>query len=602
MRYQLLAFDFEWHQDGQLYCAAFIDDRGHSEVYHLSEFKSESQFLYQINCKIISIPRSMGWWTTGDNSDLAKLHARCQKIGVKSIVRLHAPTPDRRGGLAEIYLKGLTHEHIDLCMVFQKMMIRTYVFDNAYKSYSLDEVAKALLGYGKLAQSEDAEHMSIEEVKRYCLHDAKLVMELAYVRDGKVLDLIDALHQLLDMKFIKVAHSGVSTYWARIYEKMNPRPSLPAGYKFIKRDYQGGICEDPLPGVYENLFIVDVTSLYPTMALNHNLSFDTVNCPCCKNDPQARVPPEVYHKPYWICRRKRGAFPTKLDQYKRMRLHYKRIGDKIRSDGLKLVINGGYGVFGHEWFKFAHMETAELIPAYGRFVFRRMQEFARMLKFTIVGGDTDSLFMTGPIENMSEFIHLCKANLSIDVEHQRTLSKAVFTAKKHYFGIDTKDNIIIKGYEGKKDDRPKFIRDVFAQFIEDYCRGRDYLGNLRESYLDMISGKVDLKRLSYSIKLTKDRQDYRNDCMAYKLAQMADAKKGDVLHYYKCHDGFKIKIDSFNELDFEEYKDTFESTFKDILHQLGFDIVDLLGLEIPKAVKIDQTQTLIDSFYGPELA
>lgn len=35
--------------------------------------------------------------------------------------------------------------------------------------------------------------------------------------------------------------------------------------------------------------MVDALSLYPTVAINHNISFDTVNCSCCKDDPSARI-------------------------------------------------------------------------------------------------------------------------------------------------------------------------------------------------------------------------------------------------------------------------------------------------------------------------
>ena len=39
--------------------------------------------------------------------------------------------------------------------------------------------------------------------------------------------------------------------------------------------YKGGTVLEPKKGIYHNLIVVDVTSLYPSMAILHNISFDT---------------------------------------------------------------------------------------------------------------------------------------------------------------------------------------------------------------------------------------------------------------------------------------------------------------------------------------
>ena len=53
--------------------------------------------------------------------------------------------------------------------------------------------------------------------------------------------------------------------------------------------YKGGTVLAPKKGIYHNLVVVDVISLYPSMAILHNISFDTVNCECCKDDPNAKI-------------------------------------------------------------------------------------------------------------------------------------------------------------------------------------------------------------------------------------------------------------------------------------------------------------------------
>lgn len=53
------------------------------------------------------------------------------------------------------------------------------------------------------------------------------------------------------------------------------------------------------------------------MAILHNISFDTVNCSCCINREDARVPADIINKGYWICKQKEGAFPKKPRELRR---------------------------------------------------------------------------------------------------------------------------------------------------------------------------------------------------------------------------------------------------------------------------------------------
>jgi hypothetical protein len=68
--------------------------------------------------------------------------------------------------------------------------------------------------------------------------------------------------------------------------------------------FEGGKVIEPIRGEHKNVFVLDVASLYPTMIINYNISFDTVNCSCCKDDLSARVSKEISSvRDYWICRR-----------------------------------------------------------------------------------------------------------------------------------------------------------------------------------------------------------------------------------------------------------------------------------------------------------
>jgi DNA polymerase elongation subunit (family B) len=56
-----------------------------------------------------------------------------------------------------------------------------------------------------------------------------------------------------------------------------------------QEEYKGGLVLEPKKGLYHNIVVVDAASLYPSVAINYNLSFDTINCRCCEDDPNAKV-------------------------------------------------------------------------------------------------------------------------------------------------------------------------------------------------------------------------------------------------------------------------------------------------------------------------
>jgi hypothetical protein len=85
---------------------------------------------------------------------------------------------------------------------------------------------------------------------------------------------------------------------------------------------------------------MDVASLYPTMAMKYNVPFDTINCGCCKDRVDLRVPLEIIDKGYWIYKNRIGAFPAKLKGFTiEERLRQKRLGNDIMAKGLKILIS-----------------------------------------------------------------------------------------------------------------------------------------------------------------------------------------------------------------------------------------------------------------------
>jgi hypothetical protein len=165
---------------------------------------------------------------------------------------------------------------------------------------------------------------------------------------------VDLTTSIGDDTAVKVCRTGISTWWVAIFDNMvrNGECESPGVGSFDRNReksselrYLGGSVLQPKKGLYHDLTVVDVASLYPTMAILHNLSFDIINCECCKDDLQCRIPNEItkdckIEKKYWVCRRKEvGAFPKKLKIFKEERLKQKKLGNQVKppSQGISII-------------------------------------------------------------------------------------------------------------------------------------------------------------------------------------------------------------------------------------------------------------------------
>ena len=86
------------------------------------------------------------------------------------------------------------------------------------------------------------------------------------------------------------------------------------------------------------------------MIINYNISFDTVNCLCCKDDKSARVPKDICSvRDDWICRKVKGVFNRADGAFYFREIKAAKDRNGTQSPGLKVLINSGYGVFGYSF-------------------------------------------------------------------------------------------------------------------------------------------------------------------------------------------------------------------------------------------------------------
>lgn len=560
----------------------------------------------------------------GDNFDLPYLHNRALKLGFKK-----EEIPIIWSEKAE-YAELRNSAHVDLYKFFTNKSMKVYAFGNKYREgQTLDEIAVALLGKGKVKHDDTISEMSYERLAEYSFRDAELTYELTAFNDDLVMKLIVVMMRVSKLPIEDLTRHNISA-WIRnmFYYEHRRRGWLipnPEDIKAMKgqtstraiikgKKYLGAIVIDPLPGVYFNVLVVDFASLYPSVIKTGNLSYETVRCPHeeCKRNA-------VPGTPHWVCEKRRGLMSLVIGILRDLRVHvYKKAAKESTSESekqkyeviqsaLKVFLNASYGVFGSEAFPLYCPPVAESTTALGRYAILQTMRKAVELGIPVLYGDTDSLFLWNPSrEQLDELFRYTLEELKIDLSVDKEYKWVVFSErKKNYLGAMKDGEIDVKGLVGKKRNTPDFIKNLFADIVALLSQAEDMPSfercieeikeNIRDSIKRLRNGEIPLSQLSFKVVLTKDLKEYEKTTPQHKKAAQQllseyrrlfgsvplNISRGSVVSYVKTRDkqGVKhVQLARIDDIDFEKYLELMKTTLEQILDALNISFDELMGV------------------------
>jgi hypothetical protein len=421
------------------------------------------------------------------------------------------------GSRRYVFKNYWNHTHIDLFSIFSNKVVKGFLEAEQEGKYGyrsdypkLEDVAQALTGKGKLKGLTGLKvlKLSKEEQKDYVLQDSALLYNIILSKPGKmVIDLLNEFAHAINTDLEWIAHTSIIAWWAKIFDDLGC--TRPQGQ--VKEPYGGGLVLPCKSGYYENVVLVDVKSLYPTMAIIHNLGFDTIGCSCCEHDPQARVPrwalidPDGHpiNKEYWVCRKKISVYRDRLIVFRDLKDAADRDGKKMAKQAYKLLMNASYGAFARTGAAYLFLAVAELITSWGRFTLRVMNAVALAMGLEPIAGDTDSLFLANikSKEQLDEYFKRCQELLRVqdplltekgywDVEIENKLfdknaAPVTFKCfwnvmKKHSYFIRTDGKFDSTSLEIEKDNTVAYSGDVlWKQWKMDMENSLDPIVNLK---------------------------------------------------------------------------------------------------------------------------
>jgi DNA polymerase-2 len=264
------------------------------------------------------------------------------------------------------------------------------------EDYSLDAVAREVLGEGKAIKS-DARDRLAEIIHNY-RHDlaafalyARTDARLAYAIVEK-LDLIRLAFvrsQLAGMTPDRVAASIASfdfVYLTELEKRNIVAPTVRSDDSRVYAAQQGGHVLEPVTGLHRNVWVFDFKSLYPNIIRTFNIDpLSYVGTPA-PGDDLIETPGGSFHRAPAI-------LPGLLDELFPRREAARKAGDKVAANAIKILMNSFYGVLGTSACRFYNPALANSITGTGKEVLLWSKRWFEEAGFRVLYGDTDSLFV-----------------------------------------------------------------------------------------------------------------------------------------------------------------------------------------------------------------
>ena len=557
----------------------------------------------------------------GDGFDLPYLYNRANRLGIdrqKNPLYMMRDSATLTDGV-----------HLDLYRTMSNRAFQIYAFGQKYNDFSLNSVAKGLLGEKKIDYGVELGNLTLYQTANYCQNDARITYNLTGFNNDLLMNLLVVISRIARMPIDDISRMGVSQ-WIRsllYYEhrqngiliprrqELDDKSSGVSNDAIIKdKKFRGGLVVEPKVGIHFDVTVMDFASLYPSIIKVKNLSYETVRCShdeCKKN-----TIPQTNH---WVCTKKNGLTSVLIGSLRDLRVnYYKNMAKKdtltaeerqlftVVSQALKVILNASYGVMGAEIFPLYFLPAAEATTATGRHIILSTIDKCKESGIDVLYGDTDSLFVKKPTpKQIEDIITRAKIDHNVELEIDKEYRYVVLSSrKKNYLGVTKNGKVDVKGLTGKKSHTPPFIKTLFYELldilseiktIEEFERAKNKISDkIAECARKVQAKEIPLQDMAFKVMLSKALNEYTKTIpqhirAAKQLESIREIKKGDIISYVKILNkpGVKpIEMARKSEIDSSKYMEFMESMLDQLTSSMDLDFDTILGK--PKQTGLEQ--------------
>lgn len=592
IKLSMLSLDIECSMSGELYSIGLyahnnvelkivlmIGEPQESAESYIIWLENEKQLLVELikQISIIDADIFIGWNVI--NFDFRLLQKRCDYHRIKFTIGRDRSVPRWRTNSNNtdqqfIEIAGrVVLDGIDL------LKTATYSFP----SFSLDNVANTLLGIGKKVENVDNR---VDEITDNFLHN-KQALAAYNLEDCRLVWLIFEKTQLLEFAQLRAQLTGLAIdrvggsvaaftnlYLPKLHRSGYVAPNMGDGVSDLISP--GGYVMDSIPGLYDNVLVLDFKSLYPSII--RSFKIDPMGLIEGLLDEETSIKQCIDNKPikgfdgaYFS--RDKHFLPDIITSLWLERDKAKLQKNSALSQAIKIIMNSFYGVLGSTGCRFFDPRLSGSITKRSHEILKTTQLWIENKGFRVIYGDTDSIFVHVGSDRTSsqskelgyelqafinekwqsrlkeEFALPCNLEIEFETHFSKFLMPTIrgrdVGTKKRYAGlvnlIDEKSGtnqqkLIFKGLESVRTDWTQLAKD-FQQTLYSKIFNQESVDDYIKSIVDKtLNGEFDDK-LIYRKRIRRKLDDYvKNVPPHVKAARLADdinSKQGKPLRYQK---------------------------------------------------------------------
>lgn len=474
----------------------------------------------------------MGWNVV--NFDLRCLQLMCDRLNLsftlgrdagKVIWRQSRDNADRHYALipGRVALDGI-----------ELMRSATYSFE----SFSLEHVAQKVLQRGKLVddveQRSDHIRWQFENDKfglaKYNLEDCRLVWDI--FEQEKLIDFSLERSRLTGLELDRYGGSVAAfdfLYLPRLHREGYVAPGMEQ--QRVSNVSPGGYVMNSIPGIYDNVIVLDFKSLYPSIIRTFRVDPLALVRGLEEDDAIPGFDDGKFS-------RRSSILPGVIENLWAARDRAKANKNSVLSQAIKIIMNSFYGVLGTSGCRFLDSRLVSSITKRGHQIIIDSKAFIEQEGYKVIYGDTDSVFVLTGTDNKQDALKKGKAleqamnrwwssrlekefNLEscLEIEFETLFSKFLMPtvrgaetgSKKRYAGLiegrDGEPELLFKGLESVRSDWSPLARQFQQELYRRIFLNLPYEQYIKDLVGDIVAGKYE-QELVLRKRLRRKLSDY----------------------------------------------------------------------------------------------
>lgn len=343
---------------------------------------------------------------------------------------------------------------------------------------------------------------------------------------------------------------------------------------------RGGMVFQPEPGIYEDIYQLDFTSMYPSIIVKYNLSPEVfeeatdgmevdvlIKKPLKLSGRKICVGTGKYN---WkgvgegtdagsgiidvVAQKRPGFLPVVLEPLLNLRIDIKRKKKenqelKGMDSILKWMLVTCFGYTGYRNARFGRIEVHEAINCIGRNIILKTKEIAESMGFDVLHGIVDCLWVRGAgIQELKDSVEK-ETGLLTDVEHYNWIVFLPMSDKSgsynSYYGRLDNGEFKVRGVAFRRADTPEYLKNMQGKIFDELSKveivkdiPRDKILSIYEDFKGRLEcGDVDPKLLAIYKRISK--LEYSRRCP--EASAVREYKKNGADIYPGTSIGFVVK-------------------------------------------------------------